>query len=492
MHSLSKSRLMDYRQCPKRLWLQLHSPQLQVTDAAGSYRMGAGNEVGVLARHLFDVTGQGVLIESPAGDFAAAVTQTQQALAAGQPVFEAVLAPLGIHALADILLPETGGGWQMIEVKSAASVKAHYREDLAIQLFIAERFGLACNRLTLAHIDSKWVYPGEGDYSGLFKAVDVTADIRARVAAVPDWIADAQALIARDSAPVITTGAHCRSPHSCGFYTHCRSNEEVAEMPIEWLPGSLSRKARAFVNQHKPSDMRELPDELLNALQVRVKNATISGQPYFDSAATRAELAGYQMPAYFLDFETAQLVIPRWAGNRPYTQIPFQYSLHIRHQHGGEEHREFLDISGEDPARPFAENLVKDWTGLGPVFVYNRAFEAGRVKALAKRFNDLSEPLLAINKRMVDLLPMARKHYYHPSQQGSWSIKKLLPAIAPELDYSQLDGIQDGGMAMQAYSEATAASTSDERRLQIRRELLAYCKLDTYAMVRIWDVFRGQ
>jgi len=123
------------------------------------------------------------------------------------------------------------------------------------------------------------------------------------------------------------------------------------------------------------------------------------------------------------------------------------------------------------------------------VYVYNAGFEKARICELAERYPHLSEPLLAINARVVDLLPIARERYYHPSQEGSWSIKKVLPAVVPELRYDALDGVQDGGMAMDAFLEGIHSNTSAERKAQIEQQLLAYCKLDTYAMVRLWQVF---
>jgi hypothetical protein len=126
------------------------------------------------------------------------------------------------------------------------------------------------------------------------------------------------------------------------------------------------------------------------------------------------------------------------------------------------------------------------------VYVYNAGFEGSRIRELAARYPELSAALLAIHDRMVDLLPIARDRYYHPSQQGSWSIKKVLPAVVPELRYDSLDGVQDGGMAMEAFQEAIHPSTLLERKAQIKKQLLAYCKLDTYAMVRLWQVFAGR
>jgi hypothetical protein len=170
----------------------------------------------------------------------------------------------------------------------------------------------------------------------------------------------------------------------------------------------------------------------------------------------------------------------------------FQFSLHRLDASGQLEHTEFLDLSGNDPSESFAQSLIAACDGQGPVFVYNAGFEMARIRELAERFLSLSQPLLAINARIVDLLPVARKRYYHPSQQGSWSIKKVLPAVVPELRYDTLDGVQDGGMAMDAFLEGIHPDTPPERKAQIEQQLLAYCKLDTYAMVRLWQVFSGR
>ena len=184
--------------------------------------------------------------------------------------------------------------------------------------------------------------------------------------------------------------------------------------------------------------------------------------------------------------------MPIWKGTRPYQQIPFQFSLHVLDEQGALTQTHFLDLSGGDPSEPFAHALVAACRSHGPIFVYNAGFETARIRELASRFTHLSEALLAINERVVDLLPIAREHYYHPSQEGSWSIKKVLPAVVPELRYDELDGVQDGGMAMDAFLEAIHPETGKERKAVLEQQLLAYCCLDTYAMVRLWQVFSGR
>jgi hypothetical protein len=288
----------------------------------------------------------------------------------------------------------------------------------------------------------------------------------------------------------VSPGGHCKSPYACGFAAHCRGGKTQASYPVEWLPKQGSRAFKERI-EDGAVDMRDVEDGLLNAKQQRVKHHTLSNETYFDAAGAADDLAPYGLPAWFIDFETISFTVPIWKGTSPYQKIPFQFSVHWLKPNGELAHEAFLDLSGEDPSLAFAEALVGACGTHGPVFVYNAGFETSRIAELAARFPPLSCDLLAINERVVDLLPIARERYYHPGQQGSWSIKRVLPAVAPDLRYDGLDGVQDGGAAMQAYVEAIDPKTSPARKLQIERQLLDYCHLDTLAMVRLWQFFAG-
>jgi len=392
------------------------------------------------------------------------------------------------------MLPEQKDGkqvWRMVEVKSSTSVKDYHRDDVAVQAYVAQSAGVQLASIALAHIDSSWVYPGDEDYKGLLKENDLTAEAFARTEEVKGWIALAQSIVAEPSEPVVATGDHCHTPFECGFYGYCSRDEPKPEYPVYWLPRFPAAKARELAEQGV-DDIRTVPDDLLNDRQQRVKDHTLANTVFFDAAGAAADLAAHELPAYFLDFETIQFAVPIWKGTRPYQQITFQFSLHTLDASGQLEQTAFLDLSGNNPSEPFAHALIAACGEQGPVFVYNAGFEKARISELAERYPHLSEPLLAINPRVVDLLPIARERYYHPSQQGSWSIKKVLPAVVPELRYDALDGVQDGGMAMGAFLEGIHPDTSAARKAQIEQQLLAYCKLDTYAMVRLWQVFAGR
>ena len=495
MRTFSKSKLLALRQCPKRLWLEVHRPELREDSSATEASFQIGFQVGDIAQRLYDPEGLGAVIDVATEGFDAAFKRSAELLkSARQPIFEAGISAGGAMAFADVMLPAKENDttvWRMVEVKAAASVKDYHRDDVAVQAFVAKTAGVPLQSIALAHIDSSWTYPGDGDYRGLLKENDLTAEAFARTDEVKSWIAEAQTVVALPSEPEIETGTQCEAPYPCGFYDYCSRNEPKAEFPVYWLPRIGSAKVLDLAAQGV-TDINDVSDDLLNAKQQRVKDHTLAGTVFFDAEGAAADLAIHSLPAYFLDFETIQFAVPIWKGTLPYQQNTFQFSLHTLSASGQLDHTEFLDISGNDPSESFAQTLIAVCGTSGPVYVYSAAFETSRMSELATRYPQFSDALLAINARVVDLLPIARERYYHPSQQGSWSIKKVLPAVVPELRYDALDGVQDGGGAMEAFLEAIHPDTSVERKTQIEQQLLAYCKLDTYAMVRLWQVFAGR
>lgn len=494
VRTFSKSKLMALRQCPKRLWLEVHRPDLREDSASTEASFQVGFQVGDIAQRIYDPEGRGTLIDVQNEGFDRAFARSAGLLDTTQPIFEAGFSAGGALAFADVMLPEQKDGkqvWRMVEVKSSTRVKDYHRDDVAVQAFVAQSAGVPLTSIALAHIDSSWVYPGDKNYKGLLKENDLTGEAFARSEEVKGWIAKAQNVVSEPSEPTANTGDHCDIPFECGFYGYCSRNDPKPEYPVYWLPRFPSAKRRELAMQGV-HDLKTVPDDLLNEKQQRVKDHTLTDTVFFDAAGAAADLAAYGYPAYFLDFETIQFAVPIWKDTRPYQQITFQFSLHTLDASGQLEQTAFLDLSGNDPSELFAHALIGACGKHGPVFVYNAGFEKARICELAERYPYLSEPLLAINTRVVDLLPIARERYYHPSQQGSWSIKKVLPAVVPELRYDSLDGVQDGGMAMGAFLEGIHPDTSVARKAQIEQQLLAYCNLDTYAMVRLWQVFAGR
>lgn len=491
MRTFSKSKLIALRQCPKRLWLELHQPQLQTHTLQTQAGFAVGNEVGEIARQIYDPLGKGSLIDIKKDGFENAFQRSTDLLQKNLPIFEAGFSSAGGLAFVDVMLPVVEDGallWRMIEVKASASIKDTYRDDIAIQAYVAQSAGVALKSVSIAHIDSKWTYQGDRNYQGLLKETDLTNEVFSRSDEVKVWIKEAQTIAALKETPAIKTGLHCNTPYACGFYDYCSINIPKPEYPISWLPRFSSSKKYQLENEDI-YDLRDVPEHMLNFKQMLVKEYTLNDKVYFDEMGAAACFENLTYPAYFLDFETISFAIPIWKGTRPYQQITFQFSLHIVDESGYLTHTEFLDLTGDNPSESFAKALINACGTKGPVFVYSSSFEMSRICELAYRLPSLSSHLLAINDRVVDLLPIARDHYYHPSQEGSWSIKKVLSAVVPDLRYDDLEGVQNGMMAMNAYLEVIHVNTTVERKEQIREQLLKYCKLDTYAMVRLWQVF---
>ena len=482
--SLSKSKILLHRQCAKRLWLQAYRPELAEVDASAEARFRDGNKVGDVARQLY-----------PGGDFIdtlnrkEALARTAADLeAGGKPIFEAAFLHNDVLVRADLLVPEESG-YRLVEVKSSTSVKDYHLEDIAVQAWVMKQAGLEPSCCRVAHINNEFVYPGSGNYHGLLKEEPVDAEIRELISEVPDWIGQAQATLKRTEEPSIVPGDQCSTPFACDFFNYCSPPETDVEFPVEIMP--YGKKMAEQLRAEGYRDLRDVPAEMLtNPKHIRVHRVSSTGVAELDVEATEA-VRNLPYPRYYLDFETIAFAVPVWAGTSPYKQIPFQWSCHIEQADGTLTHQEFLDITGSDPRRGFAESLIKAVGTDGPVIVYNAPFEGSRMKELAEALPDLAPQLLAAVDRLFDLLPLARNHYYHPDMKGSWSIKAVLPTIAPELDYSNLT-VSHGGMAQDAYLDLIGTELSDADKAELRKALLAYCEQDTLAMVKITNEWERQ
>lgn len=498
MPNLTKSKIMAYRQCSKRLWLEIHKPELR-DDSGSKMEFASGSQVGAAARSYFDPKQKGIFIDIHALGHSEAIQYSAELLAKGEgPVFEAGIFAVGALAYADVMLPSRWDGkvhWRMIEVKSSTKVHDHFRDELAIQAFIASEAGISLTETSIAYINNAFTYPGfdyygEMEFGGLFNLLDITEETTERFEEVKEWIALAHEIAKQPAEPEVETGDHCYEPYTCPFCTYCNRHTVAPDFPLSSLP-RLHHKRRSSIEQSGIDDLRDVPEDMLNLLQQRVKECSASGQPYYNAEGAAAALRDHTYPAYFLDFETIGFAVPFWEMTRPYSQIPFQYSVHTIHSDGEMQHSEFLCLTSTDPSLACALQLIKDCGFQGPIFAYNAGFESGVIRKLAERFPELAPKLVGMIKRIVDLLPVVRNHYYHPSQHGSWSLKAVLPALCPEFSYDSLDGVNHGGMAQEAFLEAINPATTAVRKEQIQQQLRDYCKLDTFAMVRLWQVFKG-
>ena len=477
-YGLSKSLILKGMQCPKALYLQKNPPDFEFPPQPDlEARFRAGHEVGILAQQLFpggtEVPFEGLTVSEQ-------VEQTRELIESGtEVIYEASFEYDGIFVKVDILVKD-GDAWQIHEVKMSTSVKEVNLNDVAIQFYVLGQCGLLISGAYLVHINNKYVRQGELDVRQLFAGQDVLEEAVARQAGLPQLIDDLRVSLQGDE-PQIDIGPHCSDPYDCDFAPYCW--QHIPENSIFDLRGNGVKKWNLYEQGIIRFD--EIPLEMLNKNQRHQVEATLNQQDTIDPQAVTAFLDTLWYPLYHLYFETFNVAIPKFDGTRPYQQVPFQFSLHVQQEAGAEpEHYEYLAAPDVDPRRELIEQLLALIPEDGCVLTYNQTFEKGVLRNLAELFPDLAD---AINKRVENvrdlMVPFRRRDVYRWQMRGSYSIKKVLPAMVPELSYSGME-VADGMAAVQAYHDMCALEAGAELE-RLRAAMLEYCRLDTLAMVRI-------
>lgn len=484
-HRLSKSRVVAGLQCHKLLWWRTHEPDASELDIDDALRVvfDRGNHVGELARTFVP---DGVLIEFSKGELGSMVEATGDAIDAGADViYEASFIADDVFVSVDIL-EKVEEGWVLVEVKSTTRVKEPHFPDAACQTHVLRSAGLNIVRVELMHLNRECRYP---DLSDLFCRTDITEGVEEALSTVEGGIQELLSMLG-EPLPEVETGSHCTSPYTCPFLARCWP--PLPEHHISTLYRGGKRAAALEAEGYLCID--QIPDsENLTKVWSRQREAVKTSQLVFDRALLERDLNKALMwPMGFLDFETVQPPIPCWEGCRPYDQIVVQYSYHVMQEDGGLEHQEHLAQGPDDPRRALAESLIEVCREARVIWTYNIAFERTRVMEMAETFPDLADDLEELIKRLCDLLPVIRDHVYHPDFGGSFSIKKVLPALVPELTYEGLD-IGDGQSAAAALERLLlqGEALSEDVLEATREQLLEYCKLDTLAMVRLWERLRA-
>ena len=486
---LSKTRFLAGLQCHKRLYFECFHPELADTfDAGRQAILDAGTRVGELARDLYH---GGFLIAEDHLHHNEAVSSTEEALTdpSTQAIYEAAFLYDNIRIRADILKRAVNDMFDLIEVKSGTSVKPEHIPDVAVQLYVLQGCGIPVGRVCLCHLNKEYVYQG-GSYnlSQLFSVEDITDKAQQLQPDVPMLLEEMRLPLWGLEPPDIKPRRQCLKPYQCEFYGHCHIDEP--EYHISQLPRAREDLLLALEDA-SIEDIRDIPEGFpgLNATQKRVRDCVVSNRVYLDPALPKA-LGQLEYPIHFLDFETFNPALPLYVGTRPYQVIPFQWADHTITEDGGLGHQEFLYDGFDDPREPFAMSLLETLGKNGSIVVYS-GFEATRIRELAENLPHLSQDLLGLLEgRIVDLLALIRKHCYHQEFHGSFSIKSVLPALVPDLDYSDLE-VSDGMQAEAAYTDMIRQETPADRRKQLRESLLAYCMRDTEAEVRLFEALRG-
>ena len=486
---LSKSRYCKAVQCKKIIWLKKYKPEYAIQKAKDTV-LNNGTAVGQLAKGLF---GKYEDIEFNE-NLNIMIKQTKELLKNRPNIITEASFNYNNNFCSVDILKNNLDGIEIYEVKSSTEVSDIYLDDVAYQYYILNNLGFYIKKACIVYINNKYIRQEELDLNKLFNIEDVTEITKTKKQEIKNNIYELNKYMEenKENEPKDDIGIKCFKPYECEFWEYCTRN--LPKPNVFDIKGGMHLDKKFEKYYEGKISFEDLQNENLNPKYLEQIEFELNDlQSKIDKEEIKEIMKSLKYPLYFLDYETYQVAIPEINGTKPYQQLPFQYSLHIIKEEGAEiEHREFLaDINDEDFIRHFAESLIKDIPDNGSVIIYNKAFEPARNREIAKMYPDLEDELERINRNMVDFLePFKQRKYYTKEMQGSASIKYVLPALYPndpELDYHNLPVVHNGGEASEAF--LSLKEKSKEEQEKIRQGLLVYCKLDTYAMVKIWMKF---
>ena len=492
-HLLSKSRFVSGVQCSKKLFLDLNRKDLKPAITASQQAIfDQGHVIGKMAQERYpngtDLTSQTHY------DYADAIDNTIVEMEnRTSTLYEAAFYYDEVLSVLDILQHDASGDIHAIEVKSSSKFENYYITDAALQYWVMANAGHAPKRFSLLHINSSYVKNGTINLNDFFKLTDITALVIQKQAWVSENIEVLKSMIRIGLEPIQAIGRHCNNPFVCDFKTHCWGNLLDKDKVFNLSNG---RDRIWTLYNDGILNLVDIPDnfELSHRQRCQV-NGQLTGATHIDSPRIQQFLNKAVYPLHFFDFETVNSTVPLLDRTSPFEQVGFQYSLHIVSNINEEpQHKEFLaqaeDFTNQqalNPRQAMINQMKLDFGTTGSIVSYYATFEKGVIERLAEDFPEEELFLKDLNNRMVDLLDVFKNAWYYVPQMGkSASIKDVLPALVPTLSYSSLP-INNGDLANKTYMSMIDGSFKGNVN-ETRNNLLAYCKLDTLAMVEIWKV----
>lgn len=481
MRNITKEVFLNTAACPTLGWIMVNEEEREMLfnqplSLAEQFRMEQGLEVQNRVRKLYP---DGILVDRRDNETAIRETTELMRKPDVNTIFEATFASDGYITKIDIL-ERKDTGWRMSEIKSGATNKPEYINDMSYTAMVAEKAGCDISTVSLI-IVSKDYRLGMSD-DALFTKEDCSEEVlKLREEFIGNYYDDIQRILDLAVKPSPVLGRKCKG---CLVFRECVGKD--VEYHILEIP-RLSQKKFDLLQEQRIVCIEDIPDGVeLTENQARVRSCVISQQPLINAHLETA-LSTIVWPAFYLDFETMATAIPLYPDIAPYTKLPTQYSVHKTSGVGSViEHCEYLADPSKDCRRELAEKLINDLEDEGSIIVYS-SFENTIIFQLKRDFPDLAEQLNALVERLYDLEVIFKKHFYHPGFHGRTSIKVTLPTLVPELSYSDLEIAEgDSANAAFAYLALGRYSEGDETEV-IKNKLLRYCERDTLAMVKLHE-----
>ena len=483
---ISKSRYMAGLRCDKLLWCTCNDRDLFPDHSKSTLaRFAEGNRVGELAQGVFP----GGKEAAPGKYFAEdTVPPTKELLKQRIPIYEAGFVHGPAYVKIDILNPVGEDEWDLYEVKSTTGYSHEkHLADVAIQRFVAEGNGIKIRHCYLMHINNQYVLQGKLDPEALLMSTDVTSNVDAFISRVNGDLERMLSVIEEDECPDVVIGPHCSAVRTCDLYPVCW--KDMPEHHVRTLVEDRKKLGYSLLARGV-TNLKDVPEDsnLSNKQKIQVE-AVRTGQIRVNKEEVAQFLAKLEYPLAFLDFETIGGGIPLFEGMRPYRQIPFQFSLHVVSAPDADPfHYEFLPQIAEDPRPVLLEALQVNLPVAGSVVAYKSSVEAGVIRQLAAFDPSATTWAEGIISRMVDLLkPFSSFAVYHPNQNGSASMKSVLPALTGE-GYDDME--VSGDIAGPVWQRVTFEDVPAQEVAKVRKELLEYCEKDTEGMIHIVEALQ--
>lgn len=489
-HLLSKSDYTTFLKHPAWLWFKKYDKsKLPQIDENTQATFDAGNLFESYAEKQF---GDGIRLGfTDYQSYLALPEQTMEALLGGaKTIFQARFQTNQLTCISDVIQVVGDKEFDLYEIKSSTKAKPEHIDDLAFQAHVIESCGFSVRKVSVIHVNNEYVREGDIDPDAMCVTTEVTDAVRAKLPSTIESIKDALKVLELSEAPDLSP-----SHASTGGFAEWLQIYKSLTNPPKYSIYDLITLNPSKVS-HLEDDgfkmLADIPEEYpLSPKQHKQVISTKLDQPLIETEPIKQLLDTFEYPLYFLDYETLAGVVPPFNGTKAYQQVPFQYSLHILDSPESElRHLEYLHTEATNPSQNVAEALRSHIGDTGTVLAWNMSFEKSCNKFLAKQVPELSDFLLGLNDRMNDLdIPFKDLWYVHRDFLGSYSIKYVLPVLAPHLSYKVL-GIQNGASAQRLWMQGVIDGKDSIDKEVLFADLIEYCKLDTLAMVEIFNVLR--
>lgn len=490
MHQLTKTDFIQYLNCPESLWLLKNKPE---DFPKGEFSLflekliKEGYEVEEYAQQLFPNA-----IKLP--DFGSAELTRQEIGRGNTQFFQATFTTeKGVFARIDILEKKEDNTWHIYEVKSSTSIKKdrkhNHLKDACFQKYAMLENGYKVSQVSIIHLNKDYIRQGEIQPAQLLEIVDVTEEVNSIYSTVVNEINGAVNYINKET--INSQLCSCREKTRSN---HCDSfkyfNQDIPEFSIYEI-GRISAKKVIDLTDKDVLAIADIPSDYeLNDKQKLQVESVRQNQPIIDNKEIESKLSALEFPLHFIDYETYASAVPRINGVRPHQHIPFQVSIHTMQTDGSIQHFEFLANELELPNK-LNEFMESSTENSGTFISWHASFEMSRNRDMITMLPQCEDYLTYMNSNMFDLEDIFKTDYVDYRFHGSTSIKKVLPVLLPELSYGDLE-VQNGTMALDVWGRMVLDENFDEDKKEVRKNLLAYCELDTLAMVELYKKLKNQ